>query len=52
MGRDISKLVTAGLVNETTKKPKVSTGFACRLVMMVAAIALGTHCIRPIESSS
>ena len=42
MGRDISKLVTAGLANEgeTTMKPKVSTGFACRLLMMVATIAL------------
>jgi Domain of unknown function (DUF305) len=42
MRRDTSTFVTAGLANEggTSVKPKVSTGFACRLLMTVAAIAL------------
>ena len=42
MRRDTSTFVTAGLANEvgTSMKPKVSTGFACRLLMTVAAIAL------------
>jgi hypothetical protein len=42
MRRDTSTFVTAGLANEggTRIKPKVSTGFASRLLMTVAAIAL------------
>jgi hypothetical protein len=42
MRRDISKLVTAGLAKEgeTAMKPKVSTCFACRLLLTVAVIAL------------